>query len=57
LFAKLISSGNRSELFLGYILGAALMLVGAGTELKFGVNAERQSLESISAPLQATEVR
>ena len=57
LFAKLISSGNRSELFWGYLLGAALMLVGAGAELKFGVKAERQSLESISAPLQAKQAR
>jgi MFS family permease len=54
LFAHLISSGNRSQLFWGYLLGAALMLLGAGTELKLGVNAERQSLESISTPLQAS---
>ena len=54
LFAKLISSGNRSELFWGYILGAALMLLGAGTEFKLGINAERQSLESISTPLQSS---
>ncbi len=53
LFAHLISSHNRSELFWGYLLGAALMLLGAATELKLGVNAERQSLESISTPLQA----
>ena len=57
LFAKLISSGIRSELFWGYILGAVLMLVGAATELKFGVDAERQSLESISTPLQARQGR
>jgi MFS family permease len=55
LFAKLISSGSRTELFCGYIGGAVLMLLGAGAELLLGVNAERQSLESISAPLQATE--
>ncbi len=54
LFAKLISSGSRSHLFWGYLLGAVLMLLGAATELKFGVTAERQSLESISTPLQAT---
>jgi MFS family permease len=57
LFAKLISSGRRSELFWGYILGAALMLLGAFAELKLGVKAERQSLESISAPLQASAAR
>ncbi len=54
LFAHLISSHNRSELFWGYILGAVLMLLGAATELKLGVKAERQSLESISTPLQAS---
>ncbi len=53
LFAHLISSRSRSELFWGYLLGAALMLLGAATELKLGVKAERQSLESISTPLQA----
>ncbi len=53
LFAHLISSRNRSELFWGYLLGAALMLLGAAAELKLGVKAERQSLESISTPLQA----
>jgi MFS family permease len=53
LFARLISSGSRFEVFWGYLVGAALMLVGAGAEWKLGVNAERQSLESISKPLQA----
>jgi hypothetical protein len=57
LFAKLISSGSRTALFWGYILGAVLMLVGAAAELAFGVKAERQSLESISTPLQAHQVR
>jgi MFS family permease len=57
LFAKLISSGSRSELFWGYMLGAALMLLGAAAELTLGVKAERQSLESISAPLQASPAR
>jgi MFS family permease len=54
LFAHLISSGNRSQLFWGYILGAVLMLLGAATELALGINAERQSLESISTPLQVS---
>ncbi|MBV8809894.1 MAG: hypothetical protein JO033_14580 [Acidobacteriaceae bacterium] len=53
LFAHLISSNNRNELFWGYVLGAALMLAGAVTEISFGVKAERQSLEAISKPLQA----
>jgi hypothetical protein len=39
----------------GYLLGALLMLLGATTEAILGVNAERQSLESISTPLQAAQ--
>ncbi len=54
LFAKLISSGSRTALMCGYLLGAFLMLFGAAIELKFGVKAERQSLESISKPIQAS---
>ena len=53
LFAGLIASKSKTQLMFGYLLGAALMLFAAGVELKFGVNAERQSLESISEPLQA----
>jgi MFS family permease len=53
LFSKLISSGSRTALFAGYLVGAALMLAGSGTEFKLGINAEKQSLESISEPLQA----
>src|SRR5262249_46012536 len=48
LFAKLIASDRRAELFWGYALGAGLMLLAALAEFLFGVNAERQPLESIS---------
>ena len=54
LFSKLISSGSRNQLFAGYLFGAFLMLLGAFTEWKLGVDAEGQSLESISKPLQAS---
>ncbi len=51
LFGYLIGTGSRLAVFWGYVMGAALM-VGAGVvELCIGVKAERQSLESISAPL------
>ncbi|MBV9081817.1 MAG: MFS transporter [Acidobacteriaceae bacterium] len=53
IFAHLIASNSREHLFWGYILGAALMIAGAITEAVLGVKAERQSLESISTPLQA----
>ena len=51
LFGALIGSGSRTHVFYGYLVGAALMLVGAATEWKLGVKAEGQSLEDISAPL------
>jgi len=51
LFGRLISTGSRTVLFWGYAAGAALMLMAAAIELWLGVAAERQSLESISAPL------
>ncbi|HET9364096.1 MAG TPA: MFS transporter, partial [Candidatus Angelobacter sp.] len=51
LFGALIGSGSRTHLFYGYLFGALLMLIAAGMEWKLGVKAERQSLESISAPL------
>jgi MFS family permease len=53
LFGALIGTPRRTPLFLGYLAGAALMLIAAGVEAVLGVAAERQSLESISAPLAA----
>ena len=53
LFSHLIASGSRRELFWGYVGGAVLMLAGALTEAFLGVDAERRSLESISAPVQS----
>jgi MFS family permease len=53
LFGWLVGTGSRPALFWGYLLGAVLMLVGAATELWIGVDAERQSLEKLAAPLAA----
>jgi len=47
----LIGTGSRTELFYGYLAGAALMLFGAAMERRFGVKAEWRSLEEISPPL------
>jgi MFS family permease len=55
LFGALIGTGSRTYLFYGYLLGAVLMIAAAAMECKFGVKAERQSLESISAPLGSDE--
>lgn len=54
LFGKLIQSGSRRHVTWGYLLAAALMLMGGLSEWKAGVKAERQSLESISEPIQAS---
>jgi MFS family permease len=54
LFARLIANHSRTSLFFGYILGAILMLTGAATEWKVGVDAEGKSLETISKPIQST---
>jgi MFS family permease len=53
LFGALIESGERSNVFVGYLIGAGLMLVAAGVQARWGVAAERQSLESVARPLSA----
>ncbi|MBK7862357.1 MAG: MFS transporter [Archangiaceae bacterium] len=53
LFGALIGTGDPSRVFLGYALGAALMLMAAGVAAVLGVNAERKSLEELSAPLSS----
>ncbi len=53
LFGFLINTGSRWAVAGGYLLGAALMLAGAFTEWKIGVEAAGKSLESISKPLQS----
>jgi MFS family permease len=55
LFGRLIDTGSRVDLFYGYLLAGILMLAAALTELRFGVDAERMSLEKIAAPLSATD--
>jgi MFS family permease len=49
----LIETGARSSVFIGYLLGAALMLVAAIVQLLFGVAAERKPLEQVAQPLSS----
>jgi len=52
LYGKLIGNGtDHFALFLGYMLGAAVMIVGAVVEIVLGINAEGRSLEDIAQPL------
>lgn len=42
---------NHRGLFLAYLVGAGVMIIGGVAELVFGVAAEQQSLEDIAMPL------
>jgi MFS family permease len=53
LFGSLVGSGERGAVFLGYLLGAALMIAAAIVALVCGINAERQPLEAVARPLSA----
>ena len=51
LFGALIESGDRVSVFQGYVVGAVLVLVAAVIAWRYGVDAERKSLEEIAPPL------
>lgn len=55
LFGKLIDTGSRSDVFIGYLIGAALMLLAALVQAIWGVASERKSLEHIAPPLTAVD--
>lgn len=57
LFGWIIGTGSRTALLNGYLVGAALMIIGALTEAWLGVRAERQPLEKIAAPLSSRDSR
>jgi len=44
---------HHSKLFIGYLIGAAVMLVGGLVEAFLGVDAEQRSLEQVATPLTA----
>ena len=53
-YGVLIQTGSRWMLSGGYLVAAVLMLVAALAELRLGVDAEGQPLESIAKPLSGT---
>ncbi|RAK52076.1 MFS transporter [Phenylobacterium deserti] len=55
LFGALVQSGERSQIFAGYLLGGGLMLAAAGVALVFGVKAERRPLEMVARPLSMAD--
>src|SRR3954447_19727768 len=55
LFGALIGSGDAGNIFIGYLIGAALM-IGAGiVQWTMGVEAAQRDLEDIAKPLSAQE--
>jgi len=55
LFGALIDTGSRVSLFGGYLLGAGLMLAAGLIAARYGVAAERKSLEAVATPLSAAD--
>jgi MFS family permease len=55
LYGELIGNGqDHFRLFIGYLIGAAVMVIGGVVEIFLGINAEQRSLEDIAQPLSAT---
>ncbi len=53
LYGHNIATGNRTTVFLGYLLGAGLMILGGLVEVWLGVDAEQRQLEDVATPLTA----
>ena len=53
LFGWIIGMGSITALFIGYLVAAGLMILGALVEAWIGVPAERRSLEHVAAPLSS----
>lgn len=54
VFGSLLGTGDKGDLFLGYGIASALMLIAAVVAAVWGVDAEQESLEDIAEPLSAT---
>jgi MFS family permease len=53
LFGALIQSGEASQIFIGYLIGAAVMITGGLIQAFMGVEAAGRDLEDIAPPLSA----
>ncbi len=52
LYGALIGSGNDPfRLFIGYLIGGGVMIIGGVTELLLGVPAQQKPLEAVARPL------
>jgi MFS family permease len=55
LLGALVDTGSRSSVFAGYLFGSILMIVAAAVAWRFGIDAERKSLETVARPLAIAE--
>src|SRR5213075_2915843 len=55
LFGWIIGTGSKTALLIGYLVGAALMILGAIIEAFLGVDAEQKALEHVATPLSCRE--
>jgi MFS family permease len=55
IFAAEVGSKDPSQVLVGYLIAAALMIGGGAMELFLGVAAEQETLEDVSEPLGAKE--
>jgi len=53
LFGALIQSGDPGQIFIGYLIGAAVMIAGGIIQATMGVEAAGRDLEDIATPLSA----
>ncbi|KPW99750.1 Major facilitator family transporter [Pseudomonas syringae pv. castaneae] len=51
LFGELIETGERSNVLIGYLIGAGLIMFAALVQSIWGAAAERKSLEEVARPL------
>src|SRR5262249_21352410 len=55
IFGALIGSNDLGTLYIGYLVGAVLMIAAGCIEWLLGVDAEQRSLESIATPVSAQD--
>jgi MFS family permease len=55
LFGALIESGEPSQIFIGYLVGAIVMIFGGIVQATMGVEAAQRDLEDIAPPLSAQQ--
>jgi hypothetical protein len=55
LFGALIQGGDPDQIFIGYLVGAVVMIFGGIVQATMGVEAAQRDLEDIAPPLSATD--